>query len=234
MKRTLWLTLAITLAVVTGIAKEHKHDIDQSGPVMSTRHMEMGSHLEMTELRPPAPGDGERAGALLATARHVMERYRDYRVAARDGYRIFLPNIPQKIYHFTNYWYGFKAGISFDAERPTSLLYEKHGEDFKLVGVMYTAAQDAAADELDRRVPLSAARWHRHVNLCVPPPGRRAEVLAPHPRFGLAGSISTRAACEQAGGIFRPHVFSWMVHLYPDERRPEAIWSVERQMHAGH
>ncbi len=93
---------------------------------------------------------------------------------------------------------------------------------------MYTAPQDAAEDDLDNRVPLSIARWHRHINLCLPPPGRRAEVLAPHPRFGLAGSITTREECEQAGGVFRPKVFGWMVHVYADETVPEAIWSSER------
>ncbi len=234
MTRTLWLSLAIVVGVMAGVAKEHKHDIDESGPAMATRHMEMGPHMEMTSLQPAAPGDGQRAAALVATARRVMESYRDYRVAARAGYRIFLPNIPQKIYHFTNYWYGWKAGFRFDPERPTSLLYEKHGDEFKLIGVMYTARQNATDAELDRRVPLSLARWHRHVNFCIPPPGRRGEIFAPNPRFGLAGSITTRAECESAGGIFRPHVFGWMVHIYPDEKTPDAIWSGERQMRAEH
>lgn len=29
--------------------------------------------------------------------------------------------------------------MHFNPEHPTSLLYEKHGEDYKLLGVMYTA-----------------------------------------------------------------------------------------------
>ncbi len=229
-KKALGLTLAIMIGVVAGIAKEHKHDIDQSGPAMSMRQMDMGPHMEMTSLRPERSGDQQRAAAVLASARRLMQRYRDYRVAARDGYRIFLPNIPQKIYHFTNYWNGFRATFRFDPDQPTSLLYEKRGNDFKLVGVMYTAGQEARDDELDSRVPLSVARWHRHINLCVPPPGHRAEVLEPHPRFGLGGSIATRQECEQAGGIFRQKVFGWMVHVYPDETSPETIWSTQRQM----
>ncbi len=226
------LTLAILVGVVAGTAKEHKHDIDQSGPAMSTRQMGMGPHVEMSSPRAIRSGDQERAGALLAAARQVMQRFRDYRVAAREGYRIFLPNVPQKMYHFTNYWNAFRAGFRFDPEQPTSLLYEKHGQEFKLIGVMYTAPQDATDDELDSRAPLSIARWHRHVNLCLPPPGRRAEVLAPHPRFGLAGSIATREECEQAGGIFHAKVFGWMVHVYPDETTSDAIWSTAQMGHS--
>ena len=219
------MAVAILLAVLAGVAKEHKHDIDQAGPVMSTRQMEKGPHLEMTMLRTPRPGDRQRAAAVLAAARQVMAQFRDYRAAARAGYHIFLPNVPQKIYHFTNYWNGFEARFRFDPQRPTSLLYEKNGEQFTLVGVMYTAAQDASADELDARVPLSVARWHEHVNFCMPPGGQREEMLTPHARFGLAGSIATPEECKRAGGIFHPRVFGWMVHIYADGDRPEAIWS---------
>ena len=49
-------------------------------------------------------------------------------------------------------------------------------------------------------------------------------------KFGLNGSISTEEACEAAGGTFMPHVFGWMVHMYPWEKTPDEIWSVERQI----
>ena len=51
-----------------------------------------------------------------------------------------------------------------------------------------------------------------------------------NPKFGLAGSISTKAECEAADGKFVPQIFGWMVHVYPFEQKPEDIWSVERQM----
>jgi hypothetical protein len=139
--------------------------------------------------------------------------------------------VPQKQYHFTNYWYGFEAEMYFDPDRPTSLLYEKHGDGYKLVGVMYTADKNASESELDKRIPLSVAQWHAHVNLCLPPPERRKELLAPHPQFGSNGSISTQAACDAAGGKFLPQIFGWMVHVYPFEQKPQDIWSVERQGH---
>lgn len=201
----------------------------QSMHSMEARHMDMGAHMKMTPLRDPQPGDAARAAQVATAAQRVAEKYRDYKVALADGFKIFLPNIPQKQYHFTNYEYGFEAIVHFDPEHPTSLLYEKHGDDYKLIGVMYTAAKNASDDELNERVPLSIAQWHAHVNLCLPPADRRQEIFQPHPKFGLEGSITTPQACATAGGRFRPQVFGWMVHVYPFEKKPEDIWSVERQ-----
>ncbi len=200
---------------------------------MESRHMDMGPHMKMTPLRDPKPGDAERAAQIARVAREVAERYTDYKTALADGFRIFLPNVPQKQYHFTNYSYGFEAIFHFDPEHPTSLLYEKRGDGYKLVGVMYTAAKNANQAELDERIPLSIAQWHAHVNLCLPPPARSKEIFGPHPQFGLNGSIVTREACDAAGGTFRAQVFGWMVHVYPFEKKPEDIWSVGRQM-GGH
>lgn len=195
-------------------------------------HMEMGSHMKMTALRSTKTGDSEKAQQVVESARKVAEKYKDYKVALSDGYKIFLPNLPQKQYHFTNYWYGFEAGTHFNSDHPTSLIYEKHGEDYKLIGVMYTAPKNASEDELNSRIPLSIAQWHAHVNMCMPPEDRKKEMWGAHAKFGLAGSISTREECEANGGRFMPQIFGWMVHVYPFEQNPEDIWSVERQMHA--
>ncbi len=70
-----------------------------------------------------------------------------------------------------------------------------------------------------------------HTNFCRAPKGLEQAYFGTHARFGLAGSITTREQCEQAGGSFREHVFGWMVHVYPFEKSPGEIWSVERQMH---
>ncbi len=196
---------------------------------MSDREMDMGAHMKMTTLRDLKPGDQEKADQVVAAARAVAEKYTDYKVALADGYRIFLPNLPQKQYHFTNYRYAFEAAIHFNPEHPTSLLYEKSGDGYKLIGVMYTAPKKASWNDLDERIPLSIAQWHAHINLCLPPADRRTEAWGPHPKFGLAGSITTRDACDAAGGKFMPQIFGWMVHVYPLEQKPEDIWSVERQ-----
>jgi len=192
-------------------------------------HMDMGPHMKMTERRHTKPGDAARAQQVVDAARKVAEKYQDYHVALAEGFTIFLPNVPQSMYHFTNVNWAGEARGSFNPEHPTSLLYEKHGDGYKLIGVMYTAPKSFTEDDLDARVPLSIAQWHEHVNLCVAPAGQRAKMLEPHSQFGLRGSISTQEACDAAGGTFHPVIFNWMVHVYPFEKDQAGIWSVERQ-----
>jgi hypothetical protein len=67
----------------------------------------MSGHMFLTTLRPAQPGDQQKADAIVAAAREAMEPYKDYRKALADGYHIFLPNIPQPQYHFTNYQNAF-------------------------------------------------------------------------------------------------------------------------------
>jgi hypothetical protein len=198
---------------------------------MQDRQMNMGPHMKMTTPRDLKPGDQEKADAVGAGARKAAEKYADYKVALADGFKIFLPNLPQKQYHFTNYRYAFEAAIGFNPEHPTSLLYEKHGDKYKLIGVMYTAPKNANWNELDQRIPLSIAQWHAHINMCIPPEDRRNESWGRNAKFGLAGSITTRDECDAAGGKFMPQIFGWMIHVYPFEQKPEDIWSVGRQAH---
>jgi hypothetical protein len=96
---------------------------------------------------------------------------------------------------------------------------------------MYTAPKRFTEDKLNDRIPLSVAQWHEHVNFCKPPADRRQEAFGPNAKFGLRGSITTKEECEANGGTFLPNLFGWMVHVYPFENKPDAIWSVERQTH---
>jgi hypothetical protein len=208
-----------------------ENDLNETTESMSHEHHHaMGPHMHMSTLRDLRPGDEEKAQAVVDQARQAIEKYRDYNVALADGFKIFLPNVPQKMYHFTKWQYAMTAAFNFDATKPTSLLYEKTGSGYKLIGAMYTAPYRFTEDQLDSRIPLSVAQWHQHVNLCRPPKGQEREMLGKSPKFGLNGSISTQQECDAAGGAFMPHVFGWMVHLYPWEKTPDAIWSVERQM----
>lgn len=211
--------------------KDTEKDSDASAHVMRSMEgqMNMGPHMRMTTLRPAKPGDAARAQQVAEAARNASEKYTDYHAALADGFKIFHPEIPQKMYHFTNYGYGMEAAFLFNPEHPTSLLYEKHGDDYKLIGVMYTAPKRFGKDELDERVPLSVAQWHEHVNFCAAPAGRKNEYRTAHPQFGLRGSITTQEACDAAGGTFHPVIFNWMVHVYPFEKDQAAIWSVSRQ-----
>jgi len=132
----------------------------------------MGAHMHMSALRPASAADSAKAQQIVDSARAALEKYKDVKAAEADGFKIFLPQVKQPMYHFTNYEYAMEAGWKFNPEHPTSLLYEKTGDTYKLIGAMYTAPARLSEDELDKRVPLSVAQWHQHVNLCRPPKGR--------------------------------------------------------------
>ena len=188
----------------------------------------MSGHMYMTTLRPTKPGDQQKADEIVADAKKAMEPYRDYKKALADGYQIFLPNVPQPQYHFTKPAYGMAARDHFDPLKPTSLLYKKTPDGgYKLVGAMYTDRVYAPESELDERIPLSIARWHQHINFCKAPDARDGGYIGPDAKFGLLGSITTREACDAAGGEFYPHVFGWMVHVYPYETDPKKVWAVD-------
>jgi hypothetical protein len=187
-----------------------------------------GAHMTLTSMRPQTSEDIQRANEVVAQLRAGIEKYRDYHVALNSGYKIFLPNVPQPEYHFTNYRNGFLEAFTFDPARPTSLLYRKTATGYELAGAMYTMPKRATEDQLNARVPLSVAMWHLHTNLCMPP---RSELRAADwTKFGLKGSIATQDACDAAGGRFRPSIFGWMVHVYPYEDSLDKIFAVHHHM----
>ena len=194
-------------------------------------------HMVMTPERPRAPGDSARAASVVTQLRFAIRKYRDTTAAVADGYRMFAPQIRnQKVYHFTKSWHGVQEAFRFDPSRPTSLLYTK-GRDgaFTLVGAMYTAPRRFDLDQLDERVPLAIARWHRHVNWCVPPrrqPERWLERKDGQAVFGPESPVGTRAACDAVGGVFHESLLGWMVHAnVMTSSDPSVIWGNE---HAGH
>jgi hypothetical protein len=191
---------------------------------MSDHDMKMSPHMFMTDLRPHTSADNQRAAQIVETLRGSIAKYKDYKIALADGFRIFMPNLPQEIYHFTNYGYGYQAEFHFDPAHPTSLLYKKTGDGYELVGAMYTAPKTFTNDQLNERVPLSVARWHEHVNLCLPKRGTPI-MDVDWKKFGAEGSISTQAACEEEGGRWMPLIFNWMVHVYPFEADAAKQWA---------
>ncbi|HEY9284083.1 MAG TPA: hypothetical protein VIP46_11575 [Pyrinomonadaceae bacterium] len=207
---------------------------DGPTPAAPVAHQHSGAHVRTTELRRPDAADRRRADEIVRAARGAVGKYEDYRVALGEGYEILAPDVPQGMYHFNHFGNAAEAERRFDPTRPTSLLYEKAGAGYRLIGVMYTAPAGMGEDELDGRIPLSVARWHQHVNVCLPPgAGWQEGIFAADARFGLSGSIETAEACRRAGGRFLPRLFGWMVHLYPFEKDAADAWSHERQMLAG-
>jgi len=196
-----------------------EHDLVSS---MTPGHAHHGPHIKLTEVRPLTPEDQARAEAIVGTLRETLDKYKDYRAAIAAGYQPFLSKLPLPEHHFTNYWIGFEAAFRFDPARPTSLLYKKVAGGWELLGAMYTAPKKATEAELNQRAPLSVARWHAHINVCLPQPGQGA--TADWTKFGPRGSITTSEACGEADGRFVPQLFGWMLHVYPWEKSREKIW----------
>ena len=180
--------------------------------------------MYMTTMRDRSPEDVARAGDIVTKLRAGIEKYKDYHVALNEGFRIFMPNVPQPEYHFTSYKNGFLEAFTFDPARPTSLLYKKTSTGYELVGAMYTMPKRATEDQLNERVPLSIAMWHLHTNLCFPAENQGATF--DRTKFGFEGSIATEQACDAAGGRFFPTMFGWMVHVYPYEDSLDKIFAM--------
>jgi hypothetical protein len=209
-----------------GTAKDSDDQQTEHGAMNAMSHMHhhqmMGPHMYMTKLRTATPQDWSKADEIVTELRESIEKYKDYHVALQEGFRIFMPNLPQAEYHFTNYYNGYLESFSFDPTRPTSLLYKKTGTGYKLIGAMYTMPKRVSEEQLNERVPLGVAQWHLHTNMCLPPKEQRGHAgLA---KFGLQGSIVTKDACTEAGGLFYTVLFGWMVHVYPYEQTREKIW----------
>ena len=198
-------------------------DMSGMGPSMEA----MAGHVLITPLRPKQPGDDEKAKALVAKVKAMMERYKDYRKALADGYVIANPKLRQPQYHFMNRANTQEADVRFDPTKPTALLYRQTPKlEYKLEGAMYTASPQATDAELNERIPLSIARWHRHVNFCLAPEDQIKDYKAVHPKFGMFGSINTKEACEAERGTFQPFFFTWMVHIFPYETDFKEVFSM--------
>lgn len=190
----------------------------KSMSVMGESMAAMAHHMCITPLRPTQPGDEEKAKALIASVKESIEKYRDYKKALADGYVIANPKVDQPQFHFTNDAYVRIADSRFDPTKPSSLLYRRTPtQHYKLEGVMFTDRLSASLDELNQRVPLSMARWHKHINFCGAPADKVKEYFGDHPKFGMFGSIYTKEACDAEGGQFFPVLFSWMIHVFPYE-----------------
>jgi hypothetical protein len=208
-----------------GQSADEKDQQTEHGAMDAMSHMhhhQMGPHMYMTKLRTATPQDWTKADEIASELRESIEKYKDYHAALADGFRIFMPNLPQSEYHFTNYYNGFLESFTFDPTRPTSLLYKKTKTGYDLIGAMYTMPKRVSEEQLNERVPLSIAQWHLHTKLCMPPKEDRGH--ADLTKFGLQGSILTKEACSEAGGTFYPVIFGWMVHIYPFEDSREKIW----------
>jgi hypothetical protein len=184
-----------------------------SSQVTAARHMNMGPHMKMTPYLSITTSDIARMKAIVQNAHVCFDKYQDYHLALKDGYQIFAPNIPQDIYHFANVKSFAEAQTTFDLAHPSALLYKKVADGYQFVGVMYSAPENVAAEQLNQRIPISIAPWHLHVNFCLPAGDTEQTLFHANSLFGLTGTISTQAQCAKVGGTFYSSMYGWMVHI---------------------
>jgi hypothetical protein len=175
--------------------------------------MNMGPHMKMTSFRTVTSADMAHINAIVQNAHVCFDKFRDYHLALQDGFQIFTPNVPQDIYHFASVQNFSEAQTTLDLAHPSSLLYDKVGDGYQFVGVMYSAPADFTEDQLNARIPLSVAPWHLHVNFCLPAGDTVQTLFDANSLFGLNGTITTRAQCSKVGGTFYASMFGWMVHI---------------------
>lgn len=214
-------------------AMRHSTPSSMALPAGHARHADAAakaraSHLEVTPKRPASAADTARAAAMAATIKAAIRKYRDVDLARRDGYVLFLGD--ESGAHYVNVrWSVLEQVFGPDPKRPSTLVYDRRADrTLRLRGAMFNAAADTDVEELHRRVPLSVASWHKHVRLCLPDPLWDAKKWAARrngvPLFGHEGAIVSKAACEQAGGVFHPEMFGWMVHANVFDPDPRAVW----------
>src|SRR5262245_50202783 len=101
---------------------DHEH-MPGAIEAMTPHQRHMGPHIKWSTLRPPEPGDPERADHIVQTLRHALEKYKDVQVALDEGFVPMHPERKPRHYHFANKERRVLARMQFDAARPTSLLY---------------------------------------------------------------------------------------------------------------
>lgn len=165
MKHLALFALSVSIAI-GGAGLASAHDVRP----MSNAGMKMEHHMVLTPHRTPTPADINYARHLLATLHQALLPYRNYKVALSRGFKIFMPTVPADVYHFVDYPASQREYQGhFDPTRPGSILYVRNpGGGYTLVGAMYSAPVDYTYAELNRVVPLGVARWHQHINICLP------------------------------------------------------------------
>ena len=248
------IVAALLAAVTTQVFAQHAHDhsdtavtasraadpmADMPGMADDWKMAAMSKHMAYSSARSLTTGDSIRAAHVINELRQAIAKYRDVKVAEADGYKMFAPEIRnQPQYHFTKSLNAIRNQFGFDPARPTSLLYKKKPNgQLELIGAMYTASKRASEEDLNERVPLSVAHWHRHVNWCVPPRYQKdkwSETRNGRPIFGPLG-VATEKECKDAGGRFIPQVFGWMVHATTFAGNDlKSIWHDDHMMDHNH
>ena len=134
-----------------------------------------------------ARGSGRRPMRWKPRQKRPWRRIRTIKRLWRTGTRSSFPMCRSRFITLRNMTTDARRRQRFDPLKPTSLLYKKTADGYKLVGAMYTDRVSASEDELNERIPLSVAHWHQHINFCKAPLGEGAAYFGPDARVWAAG-----------------------------------------------
>lgn len=138
----------------------------------------------------------------LAKIKAVTQKYRDVRVAERDGYvtaKVLF--VKGQGAHYVKLDAGLLLGTSTDPFASPVLVYDRMAGQGKqtLLGLMFLMPRSATVKQLDAVFPGSMALWHTHINNCV--------------EAGKLVAIHNRATCRAGGGLF-VKTLGWMTHAW--------------------
>jgi hypothetical protein len=184
---------------VAGGASGHDHGDGYPAPAS---RMSAAAHAEATDAQADAARDLQAATAIS------IERYRDPRVAAADGYEI--GEIVGLDHHAGNPAYQ-RDGRILDPERPESIIYAAGPDGPVLLGAMFTME---GPGEPGPRIGGSITTWHAHEHVClslVPP--------------ALAGILSPLGGCP-IGSIDLP-ITGEMIHVWTAPGAPQPFGDLD-------
>ena len=191
-----WLLLLASGASAPLAGQEHRHDMHHP-------------HMSLTPPRPGTAADTARAYGLVRDLRSAIAPYQTLSAALEAGYRAHRDSVSVpggKLLHVGRRPRLRDLQRGFDAAAPQSLLYRKTADgSMRLAGAMFVAPWSATAEDLHAIVPLSVARWHRHIGVClVRGAYKDARLSLRHTR--------TAEECEAAGGWYRAET-RYMLHV---------------------
>lgn len=154
----------------------------------------------------------------LIRARTATAKYRDVRVAERDGYRAIGPDVPGIGIHYVRSDVGEQK---VDLDHPPVLLYEKNPKvagRYRLVGVSYLLDAPAGHDGQPTKSPFPEvlAKWHKHRDVCVLPDSSATLML-------------NQEQCTAQKGKFIKET-PWMVHAWIWRDSPAGVFSFVNPM----
>jgi len=91
---------------------------------------------------------------------------------------------------------------------------------------MYHASPDATEDEAERAHHRSAFARCIGTSRRWAPEDRIKDYQAAHPKFGMFGSIKHSRGMHSRTGRLPPHMFTWMIHIFPYEPDFKEVFSM--------